>query len=267
MGYLDLYFTFIKLRIMGVAEYRKSFFMGVLAQFFSYASEILLVWLIMKQFKSINGWGAYEVTILYTINLGSYALAGFLFFTPCNQISSMVKNGSFDEVLTKPLNNLLYLICRDFNTAYISHLLLSLFVIAYSLNALAIPIDISSIAYIIVIFLSGALIQAAGLIVTSVPAFWVVENSGIKEIFFFEFKSFVKYPISIYHKSIQIILTMVLPYAFINFFPVQVLLKKNDYVGFNHSLPYISPLVGVFCFTIAYLFWKKGINNYSSTGS
>lgn len=258
---------FLKLRIMGVAEYRKAFIVGGIAQLASYGAEFLLIWILMEKFKSINGWGQYEVLLLYALNLLTYALASFFLFNPTTQLTSMIKNGTFDEILTKPLNNFLYLVCREFNSAYISHLSLSIFVIWICFYQLGYEFSITSFIFLLIMLIGGALIQGAFLIITAVPAFWFVENSGLRNIFFFKAKEFIRYPISIYHKLIQVFLTFILPYAFINFFPAQYFINKHDYSSFHPTFQYLTPIVGVVFFMISLKFWNIGINNYKSTGS
>ncbi|WP_117161176.1 ABC transporter permease [Paraliobacillus sp. X-1268] len=267
MHYLKLYIEFIKLRISGVAEYRKAFIIGAIAQFVSYFAEFFLIWVIVLEFQSINGWSAPEVLLLYGLNLSSYAIAGFFFFTPTSQLPVMVKDGTFDELLIKPLNSFWYLVCREFNTGYLSHFILSLLVIIYSFNALNIDMNISNYLFLVITLIGGALIQGAALIITSVPSFWFVENKGLKEILFSQAKGFIRYPITIFNTPIQIILTLIIPYAFINFYPAQFFIEKNDFSIFNSSFQYLTPIVGIVLFIAAYLFWCIGINNYKSTGS
>lgn len=267
MQYMRLYMEYIKLRIMGVAEYRKAFVMGGLAQFASYGAEFLIIWILVNKFESVNGWGAYEVLLLFALNLCSYAIAGFFFFNPTTQLSTMVKNGSFDEVLTKPLNSFLYLVCREFNAAYVSHLFLSILVIKISFEHMNYSLHVGDYLFLILVIISGALIQGAALIMTSLPSFWIVETSGLREILFFEIKGFIRYPITIYNKAIQFILTFILPYAFINFYPAQHFISKNDVLFLNESIRYLSPVVGLVCFIAAYRLWFVGINYYKSTGS
>ncbi|MGQ4668468.1 ABC transporter permease [Metabacillus halosaccharovorans] len=267
MHYLKLYIEFIKLRILGVAEYRKAFIIGAVAQFVSYFAEFFLIWVIVNEFNSINGWSAGEVLLLYGLNLSSYAIAGFFFFTPTSQLSAMVKDGTFDELLIKPLNSFWYLVCREFNTGYLSHFILSLLVIFYSFHVLNVEIGLSNFWFLIMTLIGGALIQGAALIITSVPSFWVVENRGLKQILFFQAKGFIKYPITIFNTPIQIFLTLILPYAFINFYPAQYFINKNDFSIFHSSFQYLTPIVGSVLFILAYLFWNIGINHYKSTGS
>ncbi|MFB5760588.1 ABC transporter permease [Paenibacillus medicaginis] len=267
MHYAKLYMEFIRIRIMGVAENRKAFIIGFIAQFASYFADFFLIWIVITQFKTINGWGAAEVLLLYGLNLCSYAIAGFFFYTPTANLSTMVKDGSFDDVLLKPLNSFGFLICRDFNAGYISHFILALGVILFSLHSLQVPLDIVNGLFLVVTLIGGALIQGAALILTSVPSFWVVENKSLTDILFFQAKSFIKYPISIFAMPVQIIFTYILPYAFINFYPAQYFLGKNELSIFHPAFQFFTPIVGIVLFLIAYLFWNIGINYYKSTGS
>mgnify|MGYP001281232953 CR=1 FL=1 len=267
MHYIGLYIEFIKLKIMGVAEYRKSFLLGALAQAAAYGAEFLLIWVLVDKFQSVHGWGSYEVMFLYALNLASYALAGFFLFTPCTQLSFMIKNGSFDEILTRPLNSFLYLISKEFNSAYISHLLLSIFIIFLCFHQLGIALTFVKWMGLLVCLLGGALIQGAGFVATSVPAFWFVETQGLRNIFFFQLRNFIRYPVSAYNKFVQIVLTLLLPYAFINFYPSQFFLEKSDFMMFSPSFQYGCPFVGLLLFGLSYWFWNVGINHYKSTGS
>ncbi|MEX2104442.1 MAG: ABC-2 family transporter protein [Bacilli bacterium] len=267
MHYFQLYIEFIKLRILGIAEYRKAFLIGAAAQIASYGAEFFLIWVVVTKFQTINGWHSNEVLFLYGLNLCSYAMAGFFFFSPTSQLSVMIKNGTFDEILTKPLNSFWYLVCREFNTGYASHFVLSSLVIAYSLYALKVDISLGFIVFLFLTLIGAALIQAAALIMTSVPSFWVVENKGLKDILFFQARNFIRYPISIYKLPIQILLTLILPYAFINFYPSQFLLGKNDILLFNPALQFMTPIVGAGLFAFAYYFWTLGVRQYKSTGS
>jgi len=102
---------------------------------------------------------------------------------------------------------------------------------------------------------------------TCTISFWIVQSLAIRDIFIHGIRRFVDYPISIYHRSIQVLVTFVIPFAFVNFYPVQYLLGGKDEVLFHPALQYGTPFVGIVLFVLAYRFWKIGINNYQSTGS
>lgn len=267
MRYAALYWEFIKLKLMGVSEYRGAFLLGGIAQFITYGARLLLIWVMVDQFQSVNGWNSYEVLLLSGLNLASYAMAAFFLFTPCVQLPVLIKNGTFDEVLTKPLHSFPYLICREVNAAYYSHLTVSFIVIGICFERLGLKWSFANILFLAIVLIGGALIQAAGLIFTAVPAFWIVETRSLQQLAFFELRDFVRYPISVYHKWIQFVLTFILPYAFINFYPVQYFLRKGDFLGFHPVFQYLCPVVGLILFSLALWFWNFGIGRYTSTGS
>ncbi|MFP4661223.1 MAG: ABC transporter permease [Halanaerobiales bacterium] len=267
MYYISLYIEFVKIRVQSIAEYRGSFISGAVAQFISYGADFLIIWIMINQFKTIGSWGPYEVMLLYAINLFSYGVAGFFFFNLSRELPYMIRRGEFDEVMTRPLNSLLYLITRSFNTAYVSHLTLSLITIIICSYHLNIEINLWSIIVLAIIIVSGALIQGSGFLMTTIPVFWFVDNSGFIGILFWNLKEFVRYPLSIYNRAVQILLTLIIPYGFISFYPAQYFLGKEDYLSFHPYIQYLSPLVGILLMGIAVIFWHVAINHYKSTGS
>lgn len=86
-------------------------------------------------------------------------------------------------------------------------------------------------------------------------------------LLFGSMSNFINYPITIFNKAIQVVLTLILPYAFINFFPAQFLLGKNDFSIFSPIFQFLSPVVAAVLFFLAYKFWNFSINHYESTGS
>ncbi|RJE86181.1 hypothetical protein D3P07_19060 [Paenibacillus sp. 1011MAR3C5] len=95
----------------------------------------------------------------------------------------------------------------------------------------------------------------------------MVRNTSLAQLFLHDFKDFIRYPVSIYPASIQIVLTLVVPYAFINFYPAQYFLNKQDFLLFHPVFQYLTLAVGAVLFTGAILLWRWGINHYHSTGS
>lgn len=266
MRYLSVYSRFVKLSLLSISQYRATFIMGVVSQLCSFAAELILLQILISKFKEIGGWSSYEVLLLYSINLSAYAWAAFFLNNPSSRLPQMIKDGSFDEVLTKPLNHFLYLISREFNNGYVAHVLISTFMIIVCFIQLGISFTLTNVVFLVITIFSGALIQGAGFLLTSAPAFWFVESSGIRSVFFFEMKKFISYPISIYNKAVQVTLTFVLPYAFISYYPAQLFLDNKDFL-FHPGFQYLSPLVGILLFALSYLIWIKGLNKYQSTGS
>ena len=71
-----------------------------------------------------------------------------------------------------------------------------------------------------------------------------------------------QYPIGIFKKGFVIFFTVVIPYAFVNYYPLLYFVGKS-----NNILYCFSPLI-VFIYLIPCLYlFKLGIKRYASTGS
>ena len=136
-----------------------------------------------------------------------------------------------------------------------------------SLNVLELLLSAGMIGYLIVMILGGALIQAAVLLLSSTASFFMINDNPILGFLLFDMKSFIDYPIVIFPKTLQLILTFVLPYAFINFYPAAFLFGKELPAGFPEILKYMTPVVGLILFGIALRVWNWGLSKYKSTGS
>ena len=93
------------------------------------------------------------------------------------------------------------------------------------------------------------------------------ELESVREIFYWNMRKFAGYPISIYSKLIQGLMIYVVPFAFVNYFPAQYLLRKPDMANYNEVYMYIAPLVGVVVYALAYVFWRVSVKRYTSTGN
>lgn len=266
MEHLSLYWQFVKIKLKGMAQFRGPFWLITFSKASLWVVEVCLIWILVSRFQTIAGWGPYEVLLLYGLNLASYALAGFFFYHPFTALPRRIQTGEFDEILTKPLNPFLYLLSREFSTGYFSNLGVAVVVMIVCITKLELPMGVESVFFLLLVLLGGAMIQASAFIFTSVPAFWMVQNNSLVSLIF-DLKDFVRYPLSAYHWTIQILLTLVLPFAFINYYPAQHMLGKTGESLFHPIFQLLTPAVGLVLFIAAYIFWRFGINQYRSTGS
>lgn len=75
------------------------------------------------------------------------------------------------------------------------------------------------------------------------------------------FKELIYTPINIYNKFIKILITIILPFAFVAYFPTMSYLGKNSY------MIYLSPVVAIILWFIAIKIWNFALSKYRSTGN
>jgi ABC-2 type transport system permease protein len=76
-----------------------------------------------------------------------------------------------------------------------------------------------------------------------------------------------QYPIDIFGTAFRVIVTGLLPVAFMNYYPALFLLDKVDHASSGWWLSYLSPLVALLLLGIVSVIWRLGLNRYSSSGS
>jgi ABC-2 type transport system permease protein len=259
-----MYFIFAKSTIRQEMTYRVSFITGVIGQWIAYGGTFLSLYIMIENFDVMGGWTSYEVLFLYAFNLLSYALAATVFFTPCRDLPIKIRTGEFDIALTKPVAPFLHEIYNGFNFGYIGHAILSVSVMIFAASHLDIRI---SIINLILLLICAALLQSAFLILPSSFCFMTVNQNPVFDFILWNFKSFTNYPITIYGTAIQFLLTFILPFAFMNFYPSLILLEKASSSPFAAWLPYVSSFVGITMFILSIKVWNYGLAKYQSSGS
>lgn len=259
-----LYFTFARSTIRQEMTYRISFITGVIGQWIAYGGTFLSLYIMIENFNVMGGWTSYEVLYMYAFNLLSYALAATVFFTPCRSLSTKIRTGEFDISLTKPVSPFLHEIYNGFNFGYIGHAVLAISVMIFSVAHLNIQFSILSMFLLLI---CAALLQAAFLILSSSFCLITVNQNPVFDFILGNFKSFTNYPITIYGKAIQFLLTFILPFAFMNFYPSLLMLDKAPSSPFTVLIPYLSPFVGIAMFVLSIKIWNYGLSKYQSSGS
>ena len=92
--------------------------------------------------------------------------------------------------------------------------------------------------------------------------FFTVKGLEVRNLFTDGGKHMAQYPIGIFKKSFVFVFTFIIPYAFVNYYPLMYFLGKSDNV-----LYMLSPII-VFLYLIpAFLTFKLGMKKYTSAGS
>lgn len=265
-GLTGLYLAFAKVNFLTQMEYRGQYAIRMLAKIIGWSTGFISILILLNKFKTIGSWTAYEVLFLYAMDVLSYSLAATFFMGPFGKLPRLIRQGAFDEVLTKPVNPFFYIVCTRVSAGYTSNYVIAVIILAVCFAKLGISLTVGKVFWLVLVILGATLIQSAGFILTAAPAFWFVKSDGLRSMFYTNLTGFLQYPMEIYDKWVQVLLTFILPYAFINYFPSRYFLGKDEYLFFPW-FQYLTPVVGVLLFGLSYYVWKKGLNAYQSTGS
>lgn len=267
MNELKIALQSLKMSVKTRMQYRADSLVAALAVFIRESANIIVIYLALLKFDSINGWNVNEMLFLFSLLFLTYALVVSL-FADLRDFSRMIREGRFDRLLVRPRGLLFQLILNNADIiASVGHGTLGILLFLISAGKVGIRWDFATILYYVGAIVGGVLIQGGMFIFFSSLSFYFVETNSLREIFYWNMRKFAGYPISIYHKLIQGLIIYVIPFAFVNYFPAQYLLRKPDMINYNEAYVYIAPFVGVGVYLAAYLFWRVSVRRYYSTGN
>ncbi len=77
--------------------------------------------------------------LLFGLNSAAYAIAGTFFYHACTCLPNHIRDGTFDEVLTKPVNCFVYLSAKHFSIGYFGTFLSSVGIMVFCFLKLGTP--------------------------------------------------------------------------------------------------------------------------------
>ena len=266
MRLLRLYGTYMVVLLKGMMEYRLNFHLDFLTFVINNIAAYASVWIIMSRFQVINGWTYFEVMMLVALYQISWGACGVFIRSPLLSVEKLVQDGKFDNVMTKPIPTLLHVILMKFNHIWLSNIIVGLIVLIVSLRELGVTLGVSGMVWLVVTLLCGVMILSGLIIMVGTLSFRFVRAGAMGGQIFHTLTEFIKFPITIYPKVLQLLLTFV-PFAFVNFYPAHLFLERGGEATFAPALRYGGPPVALVTLVLSVVLWNVGIKRYQSTGS
>jgi ABC-2 type transport system permease protein len=258
--YASLYGLFLQQHVKRLAEYRMGFLFSMAALLFEHVASLTTIWIILRQVPALNGWRFREVLLIY--GLAIFSQAGAQMFTEQIWIVGIyIRDGAFDRLLVRPINPLFNLLANGFDLAGLCNFLVGgalILITGQTLGIFSVPFNL---VYLGVSLISGAVIFFALNLITASSAFWIIDSIPVTGAVF-ENHLFAQYPLSIYPRLIQFLLTWIIPYGFVSFYPASFLLGHA--MG---PIVFAGPLVAGVLLVIGYRLWLVGLGRYEGTGS
>lgn len=248
-------------------QYKVNAMLQSLAVFLREATGIIVIYFTLIKFDSLSGWNIYEMLFLFSLLFLTYGIM-IVFFTGLRDFGQTVRSGNFDRFILRPRGLLFQIIFVNSDWfAAIGHGGLGVVLFLLSARKVGIHWNPGTICYYLLAIGGGVLIQGAIFLFLASLNIYLLETSSIKNLLYWNMRKFAGYPISIFHKAIQILMIYIVPFAFVNYFPSQYLLRKEDMQQYPDIFLYLTPAVGIGMYLLSYLFWRYSIRFYKSSGN
>lgn len=266
MNGMQLYFRLIQISVLSRMQYRANFLVGILGLLFWNVINLGLIGVLVTQFTSLKDWTLWEVVFLYSLWILGYSVYG-LFFSHTEALENYLIEGSFDQFLLRPASPLIQLLGREFQHNEIANVFIGLTGISLAYSQLDLHWDGWKWGFLIAAVVSGGIIVLAINLLIACTGFWTGRSRGTSFIVNQFYYLVQQYPIDIFGTGFRLMVTGLLPVAFMNYYPALFLLDKVNYPSPEWVLSYMSPLVALLLVGIVSVVWRLGLDRYSSSGS
>lgn len=260
----SVYGKMILMCVESMLTYRGSLLIEILTDCLKSVSTFLVILFSFFSFQTFRGYDLSTVVFIFTFAHLSYGFC-MLFFSSMRYFGDIVKEGTLDIIMVKPVNTMAYLCCRSVDISSFSHIIISIILFLCLADTFHIEWSLLKVVLFIISLIGSTLLQAGVLIFIASMAFTMVDVRGLDNLYA-GFREFIWYPLVVFSKPVQFILLSFIPLGYISFVPCGIFIKHSVVNMMPGFLIYLSPLIGLFVFIAACVFWNKSMNQYHSTG-
>lgn len=260
---MKLYFRYLSILFRSQMQYRSSFWLLTLGQFFVPFSVFAGLYFLFARFGGLPGWSFFETALCFGVVHMSFSLAE-CFVRGFDGFSTLVSGGDFDRVLVRPRGTVVQVLGSKIEFTRIGRLAESAVVLAWALRNLPIGWTPLKVVTLIMMILGGVLIFAGIFMLTATLCFWTVQALEITNLLIDGGREMAQYPLNIYNRTITRFFTFIIPYGCVSYLPLLYLLDRTGGEGLLYALLPLTSLLFLLCCLAV---WRFGVRHYRSTGS
>lgn len=256
-----LYGHYLSINVKSAMQYKTSFFLTALGQFFVSFNIFLGIYFMFRRFSAVEGFTYSEVLLCFSIVLLEFSLAE-MFARGFDLFPEMVRTGSFDQVLIRPRNEILQVLGNKFELTRIGRILQAAVMFVYGVSHSGVEWNLLKIITVIFMLIGGCAVFSGLFLIYAALCFFTMEGLEFMNILTDGAREYGRYPVSIYGKKALLVTTFLVPYALVQYYPLLYLLEKD-----TRSFLVVVPLLAAWFLFPSYALWRFGVRHYQSSGS
>lgn len=263
MKYIKLYLTLAKGSLMSKMVYKANVVIGILAFLFGQVTSLITLYVLVTSVPHIDGYNIWQVGLLFGITNMAIGIDHLLTDRLWTVAYWEVKMGKMDHMFLRPLPVLFQVIASEIQLEALGEIILATALIALCIGNAGVVVTFGSVMLLILGIISAAIIISSFKVLVASLAF-KFKRSGPLLQFIYNFTGYTKYPMKIYPKFIQGLLTFVIPLGLCLFYPFENLITPggNGWIIAASIIAFTAAFSSICVFV-----WSKMIKLYESTGT
>jgi ABC-2 type transport system permease protein len=259
---MRIYLRLLGAHLRALLEYEADFWILVVATVLMQVVNVVFLAALFAKVPSLNGWTFWAVVLMF----GAVALAegiGSLFFEGMWRLAWQINTGELDYFLVRPYPVVLQSASAEIGINGLSNIVVGGIMIGTALAHSEISWTPWRVIIGVVLLAGAIVIKLAINLATNAASFWLSSPSPIFAFAVHTIGDLARFPLSIYPAVLKAALGILVPFAFISFFPAAYLLDE----GANRWIGLLTPVVAVYCAVVALVIFKRGLRRYESAGN
>jgi ABC-2 type transport system permease protein len=264
-GRLRPYRTVLASRARSQTSYRANFVLDLASSFVASLVELAEVWVLFRAATRLGGLEFHQILLVFGLADLAFSLAE-ISFGHCDNLPTYLRAGTLDVFYLRPQPLLLQLITSDISLRRLARASVGLVAVIGGLVVNDIAWGASSVALLLVAFVSGYTIFAAMFVWAAGLQFFLVDGAEMTNAFVYGGRYAATQPASVWWRPLRVVFGFVFPMAFGGFLPTLRLLGIPGPAWLPSWLGWCGPLAAIWAWGMALLCWRWGVRHYRGGG-
>lgn len=256
---IDVYLYNCRLRMYAGMQYRADFLFGIVMTMLSSLLGPMVQYFIVMNTKGYPGWNLNQIMLFQGVALTFMGMKSMLFGDIRGVAMQIAWKGDLDRYLLKPYSAIVNIWGNSFQIGALPTVLCGLFISIWFGVSLKIPFSGYTVLLLLLCVVAAMMLCAAIATFLCGIVIMFVRIGRIWETFDVILR-FGNYPLNIYPKKLELFFSILVPIAFMAYFPVQIILGNMSEIVFAAFIG-----VGVLLFA-GIKFWNFCMKKYTSAG-
>jgi len=259
---IRLYRRQLGAHLRAALQYEADFWILIGAAALMQVVGVVFLGAIFAKIPELNGWTFWEVVVVYAM-VSIAEGVGSLFFEGTWRLARKINQGEVDYLLVRPYPVTLQVMSSEIGLNGIGNIVVGSILLGLGVARSDIHWSAGNVALGIVLLVSALVIKVAISLGTNAGSFWIPGPYSVVGYGIHQVGELARYPITIYAIGVRLAISVLVPFAFVSFFPVAVLLGR----GGSARLGLLTPAVAVYCVLAARWAFNRGLRRYEGAGN
>jgi ABC-2 type transport system permease protein len=265
VGDVRAYRVLLGSRLRSQLSYRTSFGFDLLGSSMIGVVEFFELYVIFANVPEVGGLDVTGALLVFALaNLG-FSL-GDLIAGHVDDVPTLIRLGTLDVLLLRPLPLLAQLITSDFQLRRLGRATLALILLAIALTRADVDWTPARLALLVVTPLTGAWLFAALFVAAGAVQFWLVDGGEFTSAFTYGSSYAASFSPAVLSLPLRAFFTFVVPAAFTAYLPALAILGQPGPELLPSWLGWCVPPAAAAFWLVAVAMWRLGVRHYTGAG-